>query len=94
MPPYPWLLRWSVDSENVRASVKALQRLGHPYTDEDVASVPAQLEAQGTEIVGRLAEKGVETSWDREIVAVIAYLQRLGRDGTRMLDAAAIGGEP
>ncbi len=93
MPPYPWLLEWQVDPEDIRASVRTLQRLGHPYSDEEVAEVPALMEAQGREIVGRLAERGIQTEPDREIIALIAYLQRLGVDGQRALDAQAAASE-
>ena len=92
MPPYPWLHRDTIDPEDVRASVATLQKLGHPYPDDTVERVPDLLQEQGEEIVGRLADKGIETSWDAEIVAVIAYLQSLGVDGQAMLDATAEGG--
>ena len=87
MPNYGWLHEWEVDPEDIRASVATLQALGHPYTDDEVARVPELMEAQAGEIVGRLAAKGIQTEPDKEIVAVIAYLQRLGVDGKRALDA-------
>ena len=43
--------------------------------------MPASLERQGREIVGRLIDAGIEAEWDMEIVALIAYLQRLGQEG-------------
>ena len=43
--------------------------------------------AQGQAIVESLAQTGIETSWDREIIAMIAYLQRLGRDGNAVFQA-------
>ncbi len=89
MPPYPWLAKWSVDPADAQASVRALQRLGHPYTDDEVARVPELMKTQADGIVGRLAEKGIEATHDKELIAVIAYLQRLGVDGTRMLEAQA-----
>jgi len=85
MPRYPWLLERALDPEDVRASVKALQRIGTPYTDEDVAGVEASVGAQGAGIVASLATAGIEAEPDREIVALIAYLQRLGQDGRRAL---------
>jgi len=96
MPRYQWLLEWKLDPTDTQASVLALLRLGHPYTDDEVARVPESMQAQGEEIVGRLAAKGIDTTWDHEVIAVIAYLQRLGKDGTRHLDAAATldGGAP
>ena len=42
-------------------------------------------------IVARLAGTGIETTWDREIVAMIAYLQRLGQDGRRALSEQGSG---
>jgi len=85
MPTYAWLLRQRIDPGDVTASVRALRKVGVPYSDADVAGVAAQLETQGTAIVNRLAEAGITTTWDREVVATIAYLQRLGRDGKEHL---------
>ena len=94
MPPYPWLLDDRVDPADVQASVKALRAVGTPYTDADYEGVPGLLQAQGQEIVGRLSASGIETEWDREIVAVIAYLQRLGVDGRAAISSGATGGQP
>jgi len=85
MPRYPWLLERALDPEDLRASVKALQRVGTPYTDDEVAGVEASAGAQGAGIVASLATAGIETEPDREIVALIAFLQRLGQDGRRAL---------
>ncbi|HET9982174.1 MAG TPA: cytochrome-c oxidase, cbb3-type subunit II [Longimicrobiales bacterium] len=86
MPKYGWLLERSLDAADVQASVRALARVGVPYTEAEVAGVPAQLARQGDSIVRNLATMGIRTSRDREIVAVIAYLQRLGRDGKAALE--------
>lgn len=99
MPPYQWLHEWSIDTDDVTATVAALSKLGHPYESTDREWVEAQLRSQGEEIVAALATTGIETTWDREIVAMIAYLQRLGTDGKRLIqeqerelsDAAAPG---
>jgi len=90
MPAYPWLHERSIDAADVAASVRALRAVGVPYTDADIAGVPQALAAQGQEIVVRLRSTGIETAPDREIVAVIAYLQRLGRDGKAALQRAAV----
>jgi cytochrome c oxidase cbb3-type subunit I/II len=81
MPPYAWLLHDRIDPADITASVRALRKVGLPYTDAEVAGVPASLQAQGREIVGRLATAGITAEPDREVVALIAYLQRLGKDG-------------
>jgi cytochrome c oxidase cbb3-type subunit I/II len=65
--------------------VRALQRVGVPYTDQQIAGIAAQIDAQGMEITTRLGTMGIDTQPDREIVALIAYLQRLGRDGKAVL---------
>jgi len=87
MPPYAWLHRDGVDVDDVTASVRALQRAGTPYSDAELSGVGASMEEQGRAIVGRLASTGIEAEWDREIIAMIAYLQRLGVDGRAALDA-------
>lgn len=85
MPPYPWLHEWSWDPSDVQASVVALKRVGTPYTDEDVANVEQNANAQADGIVAKLAEQNIQTTRDKEIVALIAYLQRLGVQGREAL---------
>ena len=92
MPPYPWLLEWTVDPEDIQASVRALKTAGVPYTDADVEGVAASMAAQGQTIVESLAGANLTTTADKEIVALIAYLQRLGREGKAYL-ANQEGGE-
>jgi cytochrome c oxidase cbb3-type subunit I/II len=88
MPPYAWLIDATIDPADVTASVRALRKVGTPYEGDLEQMVPQSLEAQGREIVARLATTGIETEWDREIVAMIAYLQRLGQDGRAHLEGA------
>ena len=85
MPPYPWLLDDTVDVADIQASVATMQSLGVPYSDSDVANTGADMARQGGEIVESLKGSGIETTADTEIVALIAYLQRLGVDGKKSL---------
>lgn len=87
MPAYSWLLDWTTDPADVTASIRALSKLGHPYESTDEEWVRGQMQSQGETIVASLAQTGIETTWDREIIAMIAYLQRLGVDGRRVLQA-------
>lgn len=87
MPAYSWLLEDKVDPADAAASVQALAALGHPYADTSEAAVTAQMNAQGGEIVARLATTNIAAEPDVEAVALIAYLQRLGVDGKRALEA-------
>ncbi len=80
MPPYPWLLENDYDKELLPAKIKAMRTLGVPYPDgyEDIAI--AEAEKQANEIAKSLADAKIKTSSDKEIIALIAYLQRLGTD--------------
>jgi cytochrome c oxidase cbb3-type subunit I/II len=85
MPTYPWLLRDKLDAADVTASMTALARVGTPYIGVTVDNVAAALERQGSGIVESLLASGITAEWDDEIVAVIAYLQRLGAEGKQHL---------
>ncbi len=87
MPPYPWLYHRRVDPADIQASLRALERVGVPYSQAEIAATPAELRQQGDSIVKNLASMGIRTQPDREIVALIAYLQRLGRDGKAAIAA-------
>ena len=100
MPSYKWLF----DNEPLNVSLtekkmKAMQTLGVPYTDADIANAQSNLRAQATKIEESLKNdpdfvKSYENSKkkaeakgekfvpmnEREIVAMIAYIQRLGTD--------------
>lgn len=91
MPPYPWLHERSISVQDVTATVRALQKVGVPYTDEQIANVATLIEQQGNWIVDGLSSMGITTQPDREIVALIAYLQRLGKDGKAVLQSQPAG---
>ena len=85
MPVYTWLLEKKYDTEDVQASVDALRSLGHPYPGD--LDVSASLAADSKKIVDSLAGSGVTAEPDDEIVALIAYLQKLGVDGKKAFAA-------
>lgn len=87
MPTYPWLLRDKIDPVDIGASIRALAKAGTPYTQTDDASVAASLESQAAGITASLATSGITADWDDEIIAVIAYLQRLGVEGRAYLQS-------
>lgn len=91
MPPYTWLHEDTIDYEDATATMATLQTLGVPYTDEEVSGTPEAMMAQGDKIVKSLAGSGITTTSDKEIVALIAYLQRLGTDGRAALAARESG---
>ncbi len=52
MPAYPWLFERTLDGENTPAKMRTLQRLGVPYTDEQIANATA--EVNGTQEITAL----------------------------------------
>jgi len=44
MPAYPWLATATIDGEIVQRKMRALQMLGDPYSDEEIAAAPAAVE--------------------------------------------------
>jgi cytochrome c oxidase cbb3-type subunit I/II len=80
MPAYPWLAEKDVNLEIIPKKIKAMKSLGVPYEEgfEDIASDEYMKEAQA--IVDELKQSGVDVQPTKEIVAMIAYLHKLGRD--------------
>ncbi len=89
MPTYGWLYGTKVDPNDLVATVRTLRKVGVPYDDATIAGIPEQMRAQGGEIVASLKTGGFTAEPDEEIVALIAYLQRLGKDGTAAIAAGA-----
>jgi putative heme-binding domain-containing protein len=81
MPRYTWLLTQKLDFESIPVRVHAMQRLGVPYTNDDRAhaadNAMAQAAAIADSIVKQGGPKGLE---DKDVAALIAYVQRLGTD--------------
>jgi cbb3-type cytochrome c oxidase subunit II len=81
MPNYDWLLTWELDLDNLPTKLSRLRMLGTPYTNEDIDTAVADAQAQAREIASRVETDGGPTGLaDKEIVAIVAYLQRLGTD--------------
>ena len=83
MPAYDWLYTQSLNTTQTQDKLKAMKQLGVPYTDTEIAHAVADLNAQSKAIQGRLAAEKIKVSADKEIIALIAYLQRLGTDITK-----------
>ncbi|GJJ02464.1 cytochrome-c oxidase, cbb3-type subunit II [Duganella rhizosphaerae] len=43
MPNYPWLAQTALAPDSIVPKMKALKRLGDPYTDAEIAAAPAEL---------------------------------------------------
>ncbi|MFN8825773.1 MAG: cytochrome-c oxidase, cbb3-type subunit I [Planctomycetota bacterium] len=81
MPAYPWLFDSTVAVDGVADKMRVLKKLGTPYSDEQIAKAAADYRAQADVVIGNLAKKEkTGAKQDTEIIAVIAYLMRLGRN--------------
>ena len=81
MPPYPHLLTDGADVGSLPAKMRALRTTGVPYTDGEIASAEADARAQAERISAELVkQQGPSDLGTKEIVALVAYLQRLGTD--------------
>jgi cytochrome c oxidase cbb3-type subunit 2 len=46
MPAYPWLARDAANAADIGAKMRALRTLGVPYSDEEIAKAPGELEGR------------------------------------------------
>jgi cytochrome c oxidase cbb3-type subunit I/II len=80
MPAYSHFMTNALDFERIQSRVDAMAMLGVPYGDA-VNNAAALARTQAQAVAGSIAQAGGETGLEsREIVAIIAYMQRLGRD--------------
>jgi cytochrome c oxidase cbb3-type subunit I/II len=91
MPVYPWLHTNDLDNSTLGKKIQVLRdQLGTPYQKryEEIALQDLQLQAE--QIAGRLRVDGIKQEGleQKEIVALIAYLQRLGTDIGKTATAA------
>ena len=85
MPSYAHLVVKPVDFASIPLRVRAMQALGVPYTDDQRANAADAARTQAAEIARQIAEQAKEPELaeelkDKQVVALIAYLQRLGTD--------------
>jgi cytochrome c oxidase cbb3-type subunit I/II len=80
MPRYLWLLTQKLDTTSLPARISALRRVGVPYPPGYENKALEDLNQQAAKVVANLKTGQVKAQPDREIIAVIAYLQRLGTD--------------
>jgi cytochrome c oxidase cbb3-type subunit I/II len=80
MPPYPWLLTQDLDTSVTARKIRAMQTLGVPYPAGYDSRANEDLEAQAETIAADLMKAGAPTEPGKDIIALIAYLQRLGTD--------------
>jgi cytochrome c oxidase cbb3-type subunit I/II len=80
MPAYPWLLDDEIDTASTPVKIRAMQTLGVPYEKGYDLIANADLQKQAEEITADLKANKIKAKSNKEIIAMIAYLQRLGAD--------------
>ncbi len=80
MPPYPALLENDLNIVNTKAKIKAMRTLGVPYPKGYENYAIDDLITQSKSISINLKIDGIHVSPKKEVIALIAYMQRLGKD--------------
>jgi cytochrome c oxidase cbb3-type subunit I/II len=94
MPAYPHLTATALNFEQIQRRVDAMAMLGVPYGDA-IGKAPELARQQAAFIATDLASTGGRQGLeDKEVVALIAYMQRLGRDIQTVAPAGVLSGKP
>ena len=80
MPNYDWLITQKLDTSLTKAKINAMRSLGVPYAPGYENTANRELDKQAKEIAANLAADHIKVKSNKEIIAIIAYLQRLGMD--------------
>ncbi|MCD6596488.1 MAG: cytochrome-c oxidase, cbb3-type subunit I [Bacteroidales bacterium] len=80
MPPYPWLAKKDINMRLTPKKIRVMQTLGVPYPEGYDKIANDDLMKQAKKISDGLSDEGIDVEPTRQIVALIAYLQRLGTD--------------
>ncbi len=80
MPPYSFLIDNALDTSTTAGKIRAMQKLGVPYAAGYDQIANKDLMKQANEIADNLKKDSIHVKSDKEIIAIIAYLQRLGTD--------------
>jgi cytochrome c oxidase cbb3-type subunit I/II len=93
MPAYPQLEQKALDFAGIQSRVEVMAMLGVPYGEAVQAGrAPEMARAQAKELAAAVVSQGGPDGLaDKEIIALVAYLQRLGRDLKASTTASAAG---
>ncbi len=80
MPPYPSMFDKELDISSTKSKIHAMRKMGVPYPNGYEATANDDLKKQADAIAAGLKNDKIEIPSSREIIALIAYLQRLGTD--------------
>ncbi|MFZ4056689.1 MAG: cytochrome-c oxidase, cbb3-type subunit I [Ferruginibacter sp.] len=80
MPAYPHLLEQTIDTASTEGKINAMRTVGVPYEKGFEKTANAVLMEQATSISTNLLADSIKVAPSREVIALIAYMQRLGKD--------------
>ncbi len=80
MPTYPFLIDQNIDTASTAAKINAMRSLGVPYEKGYEKFANQELMTQANSIRINLKMEGIEVPANREVIALISYMQRLGKD--------------
>lgn len=80
MPKYQWLADQDIDVSTTIKKLKAMKTLGVPYTQYEIDNANNSLAEQAKTISDNLKKEGIALDSQKEMIAIIAYLQRMGTD--------------
>lgn len=89
MPTYEWLIESDLNDAHILDKMKAMQSMGVPYENIEEQAVKDSMDVQATRIAksvlyditkDKYTDEDVQALKQKEIIALIAYLQRLGSD--------------
>ncbi len=93
MPVYKWLIADDLDMSTTPEKIRVMQMLGVPYPEGFDKIANDDLMKQASSISADLKTQGIDCAPNKEIIALIAYLQRLGVDiHSAGLPTAAVAG--
>ena len=80
MPPYPWIISNTLNTSHTAKKIRVMQTLGVPYPEGYADKAVEDLKRQAAGIAQGLRDGGIDVADDKEVIALIAYIQRLGTD--------------
>ena len=93
MPTYAWMSEAKFDQKALPSKIAVLTQLGVPYPVMEATEIKQKALEQAAGIAKDLAAEGIVAIPDRQIIAVIAYLQKLGHYETPEIENK-LGGKP
>jgi len=80
MPNYAWFAKKDINLDLIPNKIRAMQTLGVPYAEGYDKEAVGDLMIQAQTIVDDLKNSGIDIEPTKQMVAMIAYLHKLGRD--------------